>query len=308
MDSFELQYRQTLRDVLDRGVPRVNLYNTRFSSLFGREFRFDLRDGFPFIGLRRLWWKAVVCEAIWVLNGGTNVGPLERDGIFWWSPWANARGELATSAGKQLRQWQTPDGQVRDQLTETISQLTNHCGATDIVVDFYHVSCRNSIQWFVYDGVLHTRLTQRACDLMLGGPYDVALVALITTFLAGVARLVPGEFVYHVGELQIYEAHRDIATRMATRDLTPVPRLEITSGWVSPGQLDRNHFQLVGYCPCETLEEARANPVVPPNAPVPIDECKRRRRGQSRPFQRSPSGRMTPRRLSNSTDGTKTKK
>ena len=71
---------------MDTGVVKDDRTGTGVRSLFGRQMRFDLREGFPLVTTKRLHLKSIVHELIWFLNGDANIAYLndaeERTGFF----------------------------------------------------------------------------------------------------------------------------------------------------------------------------------------------------------------------------------
>lgn len=66
------QYLDLLQDVLDNGTEREDRTGVGTIATFGRQMRFDMRDGFPAVTTKALAWKAVVSELLWFLEGSTN--------------------------------------------------------------------------------------------------------------------------------------------------------------------------------------------------------------------------------------------
>src|SRR6202789_2169224 len=98
-------YLELLREALDAGAVKDDRTGVGVRSLFGRQIRFDLRDGFPLVTTKRLHLKSIVHELIWFLNGDANIGYLEANGVSIWNEWADENGDLGPVYGKQWRHW-----------------------------------------------------------------------------------------------------------------------------------------------------------------------------------------------------------
>src|ERR1700733_7734172 len=116
-------YLDLLRDVRENGVRKPSRAILRSTgekidalSVFGRQVRFPLNDGFPLVTTKRIAFNAIVHELIWFLRGSTNVGYLREHGVTIWDEWADEAGELGPVYGKQWRSWAAPDGRTFDQI------------------------------------------------------------------------------------------------------------------------------------------------------------------------------------------------
>lgn len=102
------EYIELIREILENGYDvdddRTGV-GTR--ALFGRTIRFNLQQGFPLLTARRMYFKGILDELMWMLSGSTNINDLpERSRQIWdqdqWMEDAEA-GELGPSYGKQFR-------------------------------------------------------------------------------------------------------------------------------------------------------------------------------------------------------------
>lgn len=81
------QYLDLLQNIIDNGVVKTDRTGVGTKSVFGRQLRFNLQEGFPMVTTKRLHWKSIVAEALWFLRGDTNIKYLVENGVRIWSDW-----------------------------------------------------------------------------------------------------------------------------------------------------------------------------------------------------------------------------
>ena len=231
-------YEDLLREVLATGSRKSDRTGTGTRSVFGRQLRFDLADGFPLITTKRVHFKSIAYELLWFLRGESNVGWLRENGVTIWDEWADAAGELGPVYGVQWRSWPTPDGEHIDQISQVIQTLRTDPDSRRMLVSAWNVAdipqmalapCHALFQFYVADGKLSCQLYQRSADLFLGVPFNIASYALLTQLVAEQAGLELGEFVWTGGDCHIYDNHVDQVTEQLTRTPFPAPRLRIAN-------------------------------------------------------------------------------
>ena len=227
-------YEDLLRDVLANGSHKSDRTGTGTRSVFGRQLRFDLAEGFPLITTKRVHFKSIAYELLWFLRGESNVGWLRDNGVTIWDEWADERGELGPVYGVQWRSWPAPDGTHIDQIQQVIDTLRRDPDSRRIIVSAWNVAdipdmalapCHAFFQFYVADGRLSCQLYQRSADMFLGVPFNIASYALLTLMVAQQVGLEPGEFVWTGGDCHIYDNHVEQVTEQLTRDPYPAPTL-----------------------------------------------------------------------------------
>jgi thymidylate synthase len=85
MNKLDKQYTDLLQDILDNGVTKQDRTGTGTISVFGRQIRHDMKDGFPLLTTKKMPWKVIVTELLWFLRGDTNIKYLVDNGCNIWN-------------------------------------------------------------------------------------------------------------------------------------------------------------------------------------------------------------------------------
>jgi len=243
------QYLDLLQDILDHGVAKGDRTGTGTLSVFGRQYRHDLADGFPLLTTKKLHLKSIVNELIWFLRGDTNTRWLKENGVSIWDEWATESGDLGPIYGAQWTAWPTRDGGSVNQIDYVVECLRNKPDSRRILFHGWNVEylpderlspqdnvragkmalppCHLLYQFYVAGGRLSTLLYIRSSDSFLGLPYNTASVALLTLMLAQQCDLRPGEIIIATGDSHIYSNHMEQVREQLGRTPRPLPRLEI---------------------------------------------------------------------------------
>ena len=248
-------YEDLLRDVLANGSHKSDRTGTGTTSVFGRQLRYDLSQGFPLITTKKVHFKSVALELLWFLRGDSNVRWLQERGVSIWDEWADDNGDLGPVYGVQWRSWPTPDGGHIDQIAKVVEQIRNTPDSRRMIVSAWNPAevddmalppCHAMFQFYVADGRLSCQLYQRSADLFLGVPFNIASYAMLTMMLAQQAGLEPGEFVWTGGDCHIYDNHREQVMEQLSREPYPYPSLRIRPA-ASIFDYDYDDFEVVDY-------------------------------------------------------------
>ena len=229
-------YEDLLRDVYENGTPKSDRTGTGTRSLFGRQIRFDLAEGFPLITTKRVHFKSVAVELLWFLRGEGNTQYLRDNKVTIWDEWADENGDLGPVYGVQWRSWPTPNGEHIDQIANVVAQLKHNPDSRRIIVSAWNVAdlddmalapCHAFFQFYVADGKLSCQLYQRSADMFLGVPFNIASYALLTIMMAQQAGLEPGEFVWTGGDCHVYDNHIEQVETQLEREALPYPTIKV---------------------------------------------------------------------------------
>ncbi len=253
------QYLDLLNDILTNGVEKTDRTGTGTLSVFGRQMRFDLRDGFPLVTTKKLHLKSIIHELLWFLKGDTNVRYLQENGVRIWNEWADPEtGELGPVYGAQWRAWPDGKGGFIDQITEVIEQIKTNPDSRRLIVSAWNVAqlpemalppCHAFFQFYVANGRLSLQLYQRSADCFLGVPFNIASYALLLMMVAQVTGLEPGEFIHTTGDTHLYTNHLEQARLQLSREPRRLPRMELNPEVKSIFDFKYEDFRLTDYDP-----------------------------------------------------------
>ncbi|WLD91549.1 thymidylate synthase [Alkalihalobacillus sp. AL-G] len=252
------QYLDLCRHILENGSKKEDRTGTGTVSVFGYQMRFDLQEGFPMITTKKLHLKSIIHELLWFLNGDTNVKYLQDNGVRIWNEWADENGDLGPVYGKQWRSWTKPDGGTVDQITRVVEEIKKNPDSRRLVVNAWNAGeldemaltpCHCLFQFYVSDGKLSCQLYQRSADTFLGVPFNIASYALLTTMIAQVCDLEPGEFVHTFGDAHIYLNHLEQVELQLSRELRQLPTMKINPEVKSIFDFKFEDFTLENYDP-----------------------------------------------------------
>ena len=172
--SAEYQYLDLLKDILKHGSEKHEFNSgIALKSVFGRQIRFDLSQGFPLLTTKKVFLKGIIYELLWFLRGDSNIKYLVDHDVRIWDEWAYKAykkaaekgevpmmaqeefikkikelpansafvkkwGDLGNVYGVQWRRWQTSDGRKIDQLQWAIDKLKKTPDRKHVVVSAWN--------------------------------------------------------------------------------------------------------------------------------------------------------------------------
>jgi len=271
------QYHNLLEDILEHGEDVKNRTGIDTRSLFGCQMRFNLSEGFPAITTKRLAWRSVVGELLWMLEGSTDerrlaeltYGKPRTDLIgktTIWTSNADTQGvqlaytnndttkELGPIYGSNWRDFGGFFGSEPgfDQIEYIIDQIKTAPDSRRILLSAWNPTllsdmalppCHFAVQFRVYDDKLSCMMTQRSGDFFLGVPFNIASYSLLTHIIARECGLEVGNFIHSIGDAHIYNDHLDQVGEQLSRKEYPLPTLMIDESFDVMDRL-KNGFRL----------------------------------------------------------------
>ncbi|KAH8283501.1 hypothetical protein KR018_004186 [Drosophila ironensis] len=276
----EQQYLNLLEQILKNGERRMDRTQVGTLSIFGAQMRFSLRESFPLLTTKRVFFRPVAEELLWFVAGKTDAKLLQAKNVHIWD--GNSSREFLDKLGHTERavgdlgpvygfQWRhfgadygTCDddytGKGIDQLRQVIETIKNNPSDRRIIMSAWNPldipkmalpPCHCLAQFYVSEtrGELSCQLYQRSADMGLGVPFNIASYALLTCMIAHVTGLKPGDFVHTLGDAHIYLNHVEQLQEQIERTPRPFPKLVIKRQVQDIEDFRYEDFEIVDYNP-----------------------------------------------------------
>ena len=238
MNNVQEQYRGLLSSLLHGGKPKKDRTGTGTRSVFGRILRHDMSAGFPLLTTRKIYFKHAITEILWILQGRSDMGYLNDNGLNYWDADYARSGRTDGTLGPVYGvQWRNFGGV--DQLKQLIRNIKKDPYSRRHIVTAWNPSdlddmalppCHYGFQVYINDGKMDLMWNQRSADVFLGLPYDFAMYGLLLLMLAKGTGYTPGELLVSLGDCHLYDNHRDQATEQLSRDFRKLPSVSVDWG------------------------------------------------------------------------------
>lgn len=221
---------------------------------FGIINRYDLKEEFPILTLRRTYWKSALDELLWIWQKRSN--NIHELSSHVWDSWADENGSIGKAYGYQLaKKSKYPEGEF-DQVDRVIYDLKNNPASRRIMTNIYNFEdlhemglypCAYSMTFNVSGNTLNTILNQRSQDMLAANNWNVVQYALLTHMMAQISGFKAGELVHVIADAHIYDRHVPIVEEMIKRSPKPAPKLIIDLSIRDFYAFTKDHFKLDGY-------------------------------------------------------------
>ena len=187
---------------------------------FGIVNRYDLREEFPLLTLRRTYWKTAVKELLWI--------------------------------------WQKKSNNIRDLVDRVLYDLKHNPASRRILTNIYNFQdlhemnlypCAYSMTFNVSGQVLNAVLNQRSQDMLTANNWNVAQYAVLVHMFAQVSGLVPGELIHVIADAHIYDRHVPLVEKLLERTPGPAARLAVDPGVTDFYSFTVDSFHVENYAP-----------------------------------------------------------
>ena len=295
MNSLDLRYQGILQDILLEGKEKGDRTGTGTISVFGKQIRHDMSEGFPLLTTKKMAVKTMMTELKWFLKGDTNIKYLVDNNCHIWdgdaykayphkdeltqkefiqkikSDWKFARnyGDLGPIYGKQWREWSPVAGEInkggKDQIKELIKNIKENPDSRRLMVSAWNVGelplvvlppCHYGFQCYVNDGKLSLMWNQRSVDTFLGLPFNIASYGTLLLLLCEETNLEPGELIGNLGDTHLYKNHIEQAEEQRLRSSFNLPTIKLSNVDILSGEWD---YEIEGYKYHPTIKAPLSN-------------------------------------------------
>ncbi len=256
-------YIATCRDILENGFYDTDLEvrphwadgtPAHTVKKFGVVNRYNLKEEFPIMTLRRTYWKSALDELLWIWQKKSN--RIEDLGSHVWDEWAGEDGTIGKAYGYQLGiQHQYKEGMF-DQVDRVLYDLKHNPASRRILTSLYNFQdlhemnlypCAYSMTFNVSGNTLNAILNQRSQDMLTANNWNVCQYAMLLMMVAQVSGLEAGELVHVIADCHIYDRHIPAVKAMIEREGFPAPKVTLDPSVTDFYQFTKNSFTVEDY-------------------------------------------------------------
>ena len=256
-------YRATCLDILENGFWDTDLEvrpkwadgtPAHTVKKFGVVNRYDLREEFPIMTLRRTYWKSAIDEILWIWQKKSN--RIDELGSHVWDEWAQPDGTIGKAYGYQLGvKHKYPEGEF-DQVDRVLYDLKHNPASRRILTSIFNhadlhemalAPCAYSMTFNVTGDTLNAILNQRSQDMLTANNWNVCQYAALLHMIAQVSGLKAGELVHVIADCHIYDRHVDLVKKMLDNPTYEAPRFEIDPNVTDFYAFTKDSFKMVDY-------------------------------------------------------------
>lgn len=264
--EFDKVYLEALKSVLLEGNDHEDRTGTGRRSCFGLQMKYDISDKFPLLTTKKVNFKAVVNELVWmVCLGSTDVNWLNEQGHTFWDEWKGEDGTIGPGYGKQFRNCKGVD-----QVQSVIDSIKNDPYSARHIISLWQPDEIESmelppchglvVQFFVEAGCtgqpewLSCQMYQRSGDMFLGVPFNIAFYSLLTKVIGNLSGLKPKTFSHIIGDAHIYLNHKAQVLEQLSREPTDYPEVVIKRELESVNDFTFEDIEVRGYNPLPAIK------------------------------------------------------
>ncbi len=250
MSKADIIFKNMCQDILDHGTDtrdeevRPVWQDTGESAYTIKQFgvvnRYDLREEFPALTLRKTALKSCMDEVLWIYQRKSNNIKDLKPHV--WDEWADETGSIGTAYGYVVGEKFDFKGQQIDQMDYVLKQLketpysrrimTNLYQFHDLATGHLDPCCYSATYNVTKDAatgklVLNMVLNQRSQDILAANNWNVCQYAILLMMVAQVNDMIPGQLVHVIADAHIYDRHVEVIKELLGRPELPAPKVSL---------------------------------------------------------------------------------
>ena len=263
MSRADELYRATCLDILENGFYDTELQvrpkwadgtPAHTVKKFGVVNRYNLKEEFPIMTLRRTYWKSAIDEILWIWQKKSN--HIAELGSHVWDEWAGPDGTIGKAYGYQLGvKHKYPEGEF-DQVDRVLYDLKHNPASRRILTNIFNhadlhamglAPCAYSMTFNVTGNTLNAILNQRSQDMLTANNWNVCQYAALVHMFAQVSGLQVGELVHVIADCHIYDRHVDLVKKMLDNPTFEAPKFVVDPSVTDFYAFTKDSFKMVDY-------------------------------------------------------------
>jgi thymidylate synthase len=229
----ENSYINLIKKINDEGNDKPDRTGLGVKSIFGEQLKFNLKDSFPLLTHKKVFFRGVCEELLWFIRGDTDSKILSEKGVKIWDDFGKRdyldklglnyeENHLGPIYSHQWRHFNAKyEGANRDYANTGVDQLANVINELKInpnsrrlfvsawnpcqIKEMALPPCHVSYQFYVNNNEISCHMYQRSCDILLGLPFNIASYALLTYMIGHICGYTPKELIISLGDIHIYK-------------------------------------------------------------------------------------------------------
>ncbi len=216
--------------------------------------RYDLREEFPIITIRKSYIRSAIDELLWIWQKKSNNVHDLHSHI--WDSWADEQGTIGKAYGYQLGvKHKYKEGEF-DQVDRVLYDLSHNPQSRRILTNIYNhhdlsemnlYPCAYSMTFNVSGNTLNGILNQRSQDMLTANNWNVVQYSVLMHMMAQVSGLEVGEFVHVIADAHIYDRHIPIVREIIENEQFPAPKFVMNKNVKDFYKFTVDDFRLEGY-------------------------------------------------------------
>ena len=290
--SYESQYLDTLREIIDEGQETIDRTGVGTLSVFGKQFKYDLSKGFPALTTKRIFLRGVFEELMMYLRGETDNGILNNKNIHIWDGNTSREfldnrglktypeGDMGETYGYNFRNYGGEYDNCKigiskkdgfDQLNYAIDLIRTNPHSRRIIINLWNPktlhkaalpSCLCQYQFYVNSNTktLSLQIYIRSSDFFLANNWNTCTGAFLVSMICNLEDidLSPGILTVVTGDTHIYKTHIEGVKENLIRRPKPIPILEISSKKTKIEEFTWEDMDVIGYYPMKNIKAEMA--------------------------------------------------